>query len=84
MESKCFFRFLFQRLFLRKLEQDGKIQFEEIPNIPRYRQRVEDIGKFKRKDLRPTHNLKSTCKAIRNHVAANTVGATTSASTTFE
>ena len=65
-----------QRLFLRKLEQDGKIQFEEIPNIPRYGQRVEDIGKFKRKDLRPTHNLKSTFKAIRNHLAANTVGAT--------
>jgi type I restriction enzyme M protein len=65
-----------ERLFLRKVEKAGRIEFEEIPNIPQYGQRVEDIGKFKRKDLKPTHNLKATFKAIRNHLAANTVGAT--------
>lgn len=65
-----------ERLFLRKVEKDGGIEFEEIPNIPQYGQRVEDIGKFRRKDLKPTHNLKATFKAIRNHLAANTVGAT--------
>ena len=65
-----------ERLFLRKREKGGKVTFGEIPNIPQYRQRVEDIGKFKRKDLKPTHNLKATFKAIRNHLAANTVGAT--------
>jgi len=65
-----------ERLFLRKIEKDGRIEFEEIPNIPKYGQRVEDIGKFRRKDLKPTHNLKATFKAIRNHLAANTVGAT--------
>ena len=65
-----------ERLFLRKVEKSGRIEFEEIPNIPQFGQRVEDIGKFKRKDLRPTHNLKATFKAIRNHLAANTVGAT--------
>jgi len=65
-----------ERLFLRKIEKQGKIFFEEIPNIPQYGQRTEDIGKFRRKDLKPTHNLKATFKAIRNHLAANTVGAT--------
>lgn len=65
-----------ERLFLRKIEKDGRIEFEEIPNIPQYGQRVEDIGKFKRKDLKPTHNLKATFKAIRNHLAGNTIGAT--------
>ena len=65
-----------ERLFLRKSEKGGKVIFEEIPNIPRYGQRFEDIGKFKRKDLKPTHNLKATFKAIRNHLAANTIGAT--------
>ena len=65
-----------ERLFLRKVEKAGRIEFEEIPNIPQYGQRVEDIGKFRRKDLKPTHNLKATFKAIRNHLAANTVGAT--------
>jgi type I restriction enzyme M protein len=65
-----------ERFFLRKYERDGKILFSEIPNIPRYGQRVDDIGKFKRSDLKTTHNLKATFKAIRNHLAANTVGAT--------
>lgn len=65
-----------ERIFLRKLEKKGRIEFHEIPNIPQYGQRIEDIGLYKRKDLKPTHNLKSTFKAIRNHLAANTVGAT--------
>jgi len=65
-----------ERLFLRKFEKNGRIEFDEIPNIPQYKQRVEDIGKFRRKDLKPTHNLKAVFKAIRNHLAANTIGAT--------
>lgn len=65
-----------ERFFLRKYEINGSVKFEEIPNIPKYGQRIEDVGKFRRKDLKPTHNLKSTFKAIRNHLAANTVGAT--------
>ncbi|MDO8997802.1 MAG: N-6 DNA methylase, partial [Sediminibacterium sp.] len=65
-----------ERLFLRKFEKDGKVIFEEIPNIPVFGQRIEDIGKFKQQDLKPTHNLKAIFKSIRNHLAANTVGAT--------
>lgn len=65
-----------ERLFLRKYEKNGQVLFEEIPNIPIAGQRIEDIGKFKRSELQPTHNLKSTFKAIRNYLAANTVGAT--------
>lgn len=65
-----------ERVYLRKIEKDGKILFEEIPNIPKYGQRVEDIGKFKRSELKTTHNLKGVFKAIRNYLAANTVGAT--------
>lgn len=65
-----------ERLFLRKIEKKGKTFFKEIPNIPLFGQRVEDIGHFKRKELRPTHNLKATFKAIRNHLAANTIGVT--------
>jgi len=65
-----------ERLFLRKLEQNGQIVFQEIPNIPIAGQRIEDIGKFKRQDLKPTHNLKAIFRSIRNHLAANTIGAT--------
>lgn len=65
-----------ERLYLQKIEKGGKVLFEEIPNIPRYGERVEDVGKFKRKDLRPAENLKPTFRTIRNYLAANAVGIT--------
>jgi type I restriction enzyme M protein len=65
-----------ERLFLLKDERDGRIDFTEIPNIPLYGERVEDIGKFRRRDLRPATNLKSVFKTIRNYLAANAVGIT--------
>lgn len=65
-----------ERAFIRKIEKDGKVFFEDIPNIPNFGQKLEDIGKFKRKDLKVTHNLKANFKAIRNYLAANNVGAT--------
>jgi type I restriction enzyme M protein len=37
---------------------------------------LEDIGLYKKQDLKPTHNLKAIFKSIRNHLAANTVGVT--------
>lgn len=65
-----------ERLYLKKTETKGRVIFEEIPNIPRFGERVEDIGKFKRKDLRPAENLKPTFRTIRNYLAANAVGIT--------
>jgi type I restriction enzyme M protein len=66
-----------ERFFLRKfVKRNGEVVFEEIPNIPKFGQRIEDIGLYKRQDLKPTHNLKAIFKSIRNHLAANTVGAT--------
>jgi type I restriction enzyme M protein len=64
------------RLFLRKYEHNGTITFKEIPNIPIFNQRIEDIGQFKREDLQPTHNLKATFRSIRNFLAANNIGIT--------
>ena len=65
-----------EKLFLKKIEKDGKVLFEEIPNIPIHGQRIEDIGKFKRKDLKPAYNLKSIFRTMRNFLAGNVVGAT--------
>lgn len=65
-----------ERFYLRKIEHNGRVEFCEIPNIPMYGQRLEDIGMFRRSDLKPTHNLKPVFKAIRNHLAANAVGTT--------
>lgn len=66
-----------ERLYLyKKNEENGHVIFQEIPNIPKYGESIDDIGALKRKDLIPTHNLKATFKAIRNYLAANAVGAT--------
>ncbi|MDR1983902.1 MAG: N-6 DNA methylase [Prevotellaceae bacterium] len=65
-----------ERFYIQKIEKNGQVKFAEIPNIPKHGQRVEDIGLFKRSELQSTHNLKTTFKAIRNHLAANAVGAT--------
>jgi type I restriction enzyme M protein len=66
-----------ERTFIRKfIKKNGEVVFEEIPNIPQFGQRIEDIGKFIRANLKPTHNLKAIFKSIRNFLAANTVGAT--------
>ena len=65
-----------ERLFLKKIETSGKVLFEEIPNIPKKDQRLEDVGRYTRKDLKIPHNLKADFKTIRNYLAQNTVGAT--------
>ena len=64
------------RLFLVKHEKHGKVIFKEIPNIPQYGQRLEDVGYFQRKDLKPATNLKVLFRTIRNYLAANAVGIT--------
>ena len=65
-----------ETLYLRKYEKNGQVHFVEIPNIPIYGQRVEDVGLFKRSDLKKTHNLKSVFGSIRNYLAANNTGIT--------
>ena len=65
-----------ESLYLKKIEENGKVLFDEIPTIPKYGQRLEDIGLYYRKDLQATHNLKSIFRSIRNYLAANAVGIT--------
>lgn len=65
-----------ETLYIRKYEEAGTVKFVEIPNIPLYGQRIEDVGHFTRKDLKKTHNLKSVFFSIRNYLAANNTGIT--------
>jgi type I restriction enzyme M protein len=64
------------KLYLEKIESKGKVLFREIPNIPRFGERLEDLGKFRRRDLVKPTNLKSVFKTIRHYLAANAVGTT--------
>lgn len=66
-----------ERFYLLKQNtDDGRVLFKGIPNIPKFGERLEDVGKFKRKDLKPTHNLKTVFNAIRNYLAGNATGTT--------
>ncbi|HZP66983.1 MAG TPA: N-6 DNA methylase [Rudaea sp.] len=66
-----------EHLYLRKeYISGGKIVFQQLPNLPRFGQRIEDIGLHVRRDLQPTKDLKSVLKDIRNHLAGNAKGIT--------
>jgi len=56
--------------------KDGTRSYQPLPNIPRYGQRIEDIGLYKRRDLRRPSNLKAVFRDIRNHLAGMTTGIT--------
>src|SRR6266702_3733819 len=63
--------------YLRKLHhKDGSRTYEPLPTIPRHGQRIEDIGLFKRKDLKKPSNLKAVFRDLRNHLAGMTTGIT--------
>jgi len=63
--------------YLRKVHHpDGRRTYEFLPNIPRWGQRVEDIGRFRRADLRKPSNLRAVFRDIRNHLAGNLTGIT--------
>lgn len=63
--------------YLRKLHhRNGTVSYESIPSLPRFGQRIEDIGRFRRRDLRQPHNLKAVFRDIRNHLAGMTTGIT--------
>jgi type I restriction enzyme M protein len=66
-----------EHLYLHKTyAEGGEIHFEEIPTLPRFGQRVEDIGLFKRSDLIPTTALRPVFRDVRNHLAGNLTGIT--------
>jgi type I restriction enzyme M protein len=64
-------------IYLRRIvHKDGRQTYEELPSIPRFGQRVEDIGLFRRRDLKRPSNLKAVFRDIRNHLAGNVTGIT--------
>ena len=63
--------------YIRKVHhKNGSRSYQPLPNIPRYGQRIEDIGLFKRKDLKKPSNLRSVFRDLRNHLAGMTTGIT--------
>ena len=46
-------------------------QFEDIPDIPKRGETLEDVGTFSKEDLIPATELKSVFETIHNHIYAN-------------
>lgn len=63
-----------EHAYLWKTFPEGKLTYIDLPSIPKNGQRIEDIGWFKRKDLRVPQNLKSVFRDIRYHLAGLTTG----------
>lgn len=64
-----------ERFYIQKFNTpDGRVEFKEIPNIPKFGEGLDSIGAKKRKDLSPTHNLKSVFKSIRGFLVGNATG----------
>ena len=60
--------------YIKKIERSGNITFEEIPAFPKYKQKISEIGRYKRKDLKSTHNLKEIFSEMRGYIVGNSVG----------
>lgn len=66
-----------EKQIIRKYYKDDNLYFDEnLTNIPKFNERLEDIGNFKRRDLKQTHNLKHVFTTIRGYLAGNAVGTT--------
>jgi type I restriction enzyme M protein len=66
-----------EHIYVQKLHHpDGSRTYRELPNLPRYRQRIEDIGLYKRRDLKVPSNLRAVFRDLRNHLAGMTTGVT--------
>jgi len=66
-----------EHAYLRKVyHKDGRRTYQDLPSIPRHGQRIEDIGLFKRKDLKVPSDLKAVFRDLRNHLAGNVTGIT--------
>ncbi len=63
-----------ESVYIKKIEKSGNILFEEIAAIPKYGQKLSEIGKYKRKDLKGTHNLKEIFSEMRGYIVGNSVG----------
>lgn len=59
---------------IKKNEQSGNITFDEIPSFPKANEKLDEIGLYKRKDLKSTHNIKDIFRQIRGYIVANSSG----------
>ncbi len=50
---------------------NGLPEFKRIPAIPRFGEKLEEMGSYRKEHLVPTHNLKAVFEEIRGWIVAN-------------
>ena len=67
-----------EHLYLHKIRNSktGLLEWTEIPDIPKFGERIEDIGQYKRSQLEIPFGLKGKFEEIRNYLAGNAIGIT--------
>jgi type I restriction enzyme M protein len=67
-----------EHLYLHKTlnSKTGLVEWIEIPDIPKFGEKLEDIGQYKRRQLEKPSGLKNKFADIRNYLAGNAIGIT--------
>ena len=65
-----------ETLIFRKVTKGGKLEYQTLPSLPRYGESAEEIGYYRRQDLRIPQNLQQIFRTIRAHLAGNATGTT--------
>lgn len=67
-----------EHLYLHKIrnQKTSLLEWVEIPDIPKFGERIEDIGQYKRSQLIKPSGLKIKFEDIRNYLAGNAIGIT--------
>ncbi|PAF50315.1 N-6 DNA methylase [Helicobacter sp. 13S00477-4] len=60
-----------QSLYLYRSKKNDLDIFKEMPSIPKAYENINEIGLYKKENLRPTHNLKNVFEEIRGWIVAN-------------
>ena len=58
-------------IYLRRIKTNNGDTFERINAIPKFGEKYEEIGLYKKANLKPTHNLKNIFNEIRGWIVAN-------------
>ena len=60
-----------ESIYIHKQKQGNNDIFEVIPAIPKKGEKLSEIGLYKKKNLKSTHNLKNIFNEIRGWIVAN-------------
>ena len=65
-----------EREIYLKTPEGSQFSYKKLPSLPRFGESPQEIGQYRRKDLRTPQNLQQVFRTIRSHLAGNAKGTT--------